>query len=395
MKFDFKRLFILPMVLFMVACSTPYSASSDETTGEKTGDMRDKTPAIEIDALGLDVSVPDRFAVLYKSNEDMLVLSERLYPLRRIVVKRMEPMPVGEIKPYDYYPQTAFGAVQTVEGLNVYPYFVARGENVIEGGLVLGGDKDAPVAIFIETETGAKREPLYAIVRAMKWRFPDTDSARYRKDLMRASTDNEAVKREYEKLLTFAKVHPDAADAALMDFSDYLYEAIKRAPSSFLGDKIKTVRRQDGREELDRIDYFIRNKTVFSETLQKDLTRMEDILHDRMNPDMFLDERDWDMYIERYQKLYESFSKDPSTHYMESIIEKEIREAHRLFILGIKDPYIARVAYSHYVQNYPDSIYREIIYEIFMRFDAHDRDYATKRKELYEKWERENIGTFE
>lgn len=47
------------------------------------------------------------------------------------------------------------------------------------------------------------------------------------------------------------------------------------------------------------------------------------------------------------------------------------------------------------MQNYPDSRYREIIYDIFMRFDAHDPDYGAKRKETYEKWERENLGMFE
>lgn len=392
MKQYLKHIAVLVFVILFVACSAPKAGTSEEATGETTGEI---APAIEIDALGLTVSVPDRFSVLYKSNEDMLVLSERLYPLRRIVVKRLEPMPAGEKKPYDYYPEAAFGTARTMDGLTEYPYFVARGENVIEGGLVIGGDPDFPVAILVETENGAKRDALYAVVHAMEWHFPETDAGRYRKRLMRAATDADAVKAESAYLTTFLKEHPEAADHALMDFSDYLTEAVKLAPSHFLGEEFLTVKRYDGREEFDRINYLITHKDRFSEPFREHIARMEKILGKRMDPDQFADEKDWDAYISRYHDLEEEFLKNPGTHYLDSILKKEIREAHRLFVLGIKDPYVARVAYSHYVQNYPDSRYREIIYDIFMRFDAHDPDYGAKRKETYEKWERENLGMFE
>lgn len=388
MKKHLKRIILSALLILLVACSGREAATAEET-GEATGEI---APAIEIDALGLTVTVPDRFSVLYRSGEDMLILSERLSPLRRIVVKRIEPMPVGEVKPYDYYPGAVFGTAREVDGLIEYPYYVARGENVIEGGLVIGGEKDYPVAILIETENEAKRDPLYDIVRAMHWRFPDTDAARFRKRLMHAATDANAVKAESEYLTSFLKEHPEAANAALMDFSDYLAEAVKRAPSRFLGEKFPTVKREDGREEFDRINYLIAKKNQFTEPFRGAIERMEKILGKRMDPSTFFDEKDWDAYISRYHDLEEEFLKDPATHYLESILKKEIREAHRLFVLGIEDPYVARVAYSHYVQNYPDSRYREIIYDIFMRFDAHDPDYAAKRKETFEQWERDHLG---
>ena len=390
MKKHLKTIVLLSLFVLLVACSGPEAATAEES--EATGEI---APAIEIDALGLNVSVPDRFSVLYRSGEETLILSERLSPLRRIVVKRIEPMPVGEVKPYDYYPEAVFGTAREVDGLIEYPYYVARGENVIEGGLVIGGDRDYPVAILIETENEAKRDPLYAVVRAMHWRFPDTDAAKYRKRLMHAATDTDAVRAESEYLTTFLKEHPEAANAALMDFSDYLAEAVKLAPSHFLGEEFPTVVREDGREEFDRVGDLIAKKDRFTEPFRGAIDRMEKILGKRMDPATFVDEKDWDAYISRYHDLEEEFLKDPATHYLESILKKEIREAHRLFILGIEDPYVARVAYSHYVQNYPDSKYREIIYDIFMRFDAHDPDYAAKRREAYEKWERENLGIME
>lgn len=387
MKKHLQTIVLLSLFILLVACSGPEAATAEES--EATGEI---APAIEIDALGLTVSVPDRFSVLYRSGEDTLILSERLTPLRRIVVKRIEPMPVGKTKPYDYYPEAVFGTPRTVDGLTEYPYFVARGGTVIEGGLVIGGDQDSPVAILIETENGAKRDPLYAVVRAMHWRFPDTDAASYRKRLMHAATDADAVKVESEYLTTFLREHPEAANTALMDFSDYLAEAVERTPSHFLGEEFPTVKREDGREEFDRLGDLVSKKDRFSEPFRGAIERVERILGKRMDPATFVDEKDWDAYISRYHDLEEEFLKDPAAHYLESILKKEIREAHRLFILGIKDPYVARVAYSHYVQNYPDSRYREIVYDIFMRFDAHDPDYAAKRRETYEKWERENLG---
>ena len=106
---------------------------------------------------------------------------------------------------------------------------------------------------------------------------------------------------------------------------------------------------------------------------------------------------EWFQYIKNYVVLADFAKKNPlKSVYMQHRVQETIKNAHEHFILGIKIPTEARVAYAEYIQNYPESVYMPLIKNIFNTIPSDAQDYEEQRWKLYGEWMSKNgqTGTF-
>lgn|GEM_PF-7005466 len=404
---------IIAVLLLSILLCTCEGQPSAQTTDEE------KLSLFTADSIGVILQVPKDYLVIWRDSEEILELSKRSDPKVHMIIKRTEPFSMkyftqeeelrtslihGGIKP-DYMTAKKEIFKAKLEENRVYlSYFGFSGDIAVEGMEIINKQTGDLLSVIYEypKESMTDKTVLEEMAESVHYFDANTPVSIFRNRLKALSPSVDSFLSLVTEMPEILKeVTPNQADRMIRDFIDFHEEYFKNMPSTEWKEDLKpwgVYPYQQG-VLFNPMVVYGRFKAYlspeFSRFVQEFIRETDSKSVDDVQD--FSTSEEWFQYIKNYVVLADFVKKNPlKSVYMQQRVQETIKNAHEHFILGIKIPTEARVAYAEYIQNYPESVYMPLIKNIFNTIPSDAQDYEEQRWKLYGEWMSKNgqTGTF-
>ena len=235
---------------------------------------------------------------------------------------------------------------------------------------------------------------LELIYTDMEFYFPDTDVAKFRRELSTTPKSMEA----FLNLAKNLKQNPPSYstktwDMILLDLADFGEYVIKDATPDQWQEDMAEYGIYPGEDGL-YYQPFVLFKN-YRNHMTQNFAEATDLMVEKTRAlsvddiDGLESAEDWREYIRGYGELEKILKEGKFTGYLQYMMQDILRKAHMHFALDIQNPYEARVAYMEYMQDFTKSDYFELMQELFA-LPADTEAYDTERLEIYQRQRESN-----